>query len=211
MLPHCLIGIEASNSAHHWGRALTAVGHRVKLIPLAYVKPYVRRNKNDADAAAICEAVGRPSMPFVPVRSVENQAQLMRHRMRELLTANRTRLLNALRGHLAEIGIVAPQGSQHAYALNRLLGEGIDENGEVVVADCVREVLAPLLRQIDAIDAEMAVIDDEIEALLKADDKARRLMTIPGVGPKSPRRRSSPPSRKRGPSPTAGSLPRSSA
>jgi transposase len=183
-LPHCLVGIEACSSAHHWGRALTALGHRVKLIPPAYVKPYVRRNKNDAaDAAAICEAVGRPSMRFVPVRSVENQAQLMRHRTRELLAGNRTRLLNALRGNLAEIGIVAPQGVQHAYALKRLLGEGIDENGEIVVADCVREALAPLLRQIDAIDAEMAVIDDEIEALVKADDKARRLMTIPGVGP----------------------------
>ena len=155
-LPQCLVGIEACSSAHHWARALIELGHRVKLIPPAYVKPYVRRNKNDAaDAAAICEAVGRPNMRFVPVRSVENQAQLMRHRARELLAGNRTRMLNALRGNLAEIGVVAAQGAQHAYALKRLLADGCDENGEVVVPDCVRQALAPLVHQIDAIDAEI--------------------------------------------------------
>ena len=106
-LPHCVVGIEACSSAHHWARALIALGHQVKLIPPAYVKPYVRRNKNDAtDAAAICEAVGRPGMRFVSIRSVENQAQLMRHRVRELLIGHRTRMLNALRGHLGEIGVV---------------------------------------------------------------------------------------------------------
>ena len=110
-LPRCLVGMEACSSAHHWARALSELGHEVKLIPPAYVKPYVRRSKNDAvDAAAICEAVGRPAMRFVAVRSVENQAELMRHRARELLAGNRTRMLNALRGHLAEIGVVAAQG-----------------------------------------------------------------------------------------------------
>jgi transposase len=183
-LPPCLIGIEACSSAHHWARSLIDIGHQVKLLPPAYVKPYVRRNKNDAaDAAAICEAVGRPSMRFVPVRSVENQAQLMRHRARELLAGNRTRMLNGLRGHLAEIGVVAAQGAQHAYGLKRLLIDGADENGEVVVPDSVRQALAPLVRQIDAIDAAIAAIDDEIKALVKADETARRLMTIPGVGP----------------------------
>jgi len=104
-LPPCVVGIEACSSAHHWARSLLELGHQVKLIPPAYVKPYVRRNKNDAvDAAAICEAVGRPNMRFVPVRSVENQAQLMRHRTRELLSGHRTRMLNALRGHLGESG-----------------------------------------------------------------------------------------------------------
>jgi transposase len=152
-LPSCLVGIEACSSAHHWARALIAMGHRVKLMPPAYVKPYVRRNKNDAvDAEAICEAVGRPNMRFVAVRAVENQAELMRHRTRELLAGNRTRMLNALRGHLAEIGVVAPQGAQHAYGLKRLLTAGHDENGEIVVPDCVREALAPLAQQIDAID-----------------------------------------------------------
>ena len=183
-LPPCLIGIEACGSAHHWARSLIALGHRVKLIPPAYVKPYVRRNKNDAvDAAAICEAVARPNMRFVPVRSVENQAQLMRHRARELLAGNRTRMLNALRGHLAEIGVVAAQGVQHAYALKRLLAEGVDENGEIIVADCVRKALAPLVHQIDAIDAEIEAIDEEIETQVAADATARRLMSIPGIGP----------------------------
>jgi transposase len=183
-LPPCLVGIEACSSAHHWARSLIALGHQVKMIPPAYVKPYVRRNKNDAvDAAAICEAVGRPNMRFVPVRSVENQAQLMRHRARELLAGNRTRMLNALRGNLAEIGVVAAQGAQHAYALKRLVAGGFDENGEIIIPDCVRQALAPLVHQIEAIDAEIVAIDEEIETLVKADETARRLMTIPGIGP----------------------------
>jgi len=183
-LPRCLVGMEACSSAHHGGRALSELGHEVKLIPPAYVKPYVRRNKNDAvDAAAICEAVGRPNMRFVAVRSVENQAELMRHRARELLAGNRTRMLNALRGNLAEIGVVAAQGAQHAYGLKRLLADGFDDNGEVVVPNCVRQALAPLVHQIDAIDEEIAAIDKEIAALVKADETARRLTTIPGVGP----------------------------
>ena len=183
-LPRCLVGMEACSSAHHWARSLIALGHRVKLIPPAYVKPYVRRNKNDAvDARAICEAVTRPDMRFVGVRSVENQAQLMRHRARELLAGNRTRMLNALRGHLAEIGVIGAQGAQHAYELKRMAAEGFDANGEVVIADCVREALAPLVRQIDAIDAEIAAIDKAIVKRVKADETANRLMTIPGIGP----------------------------
>ena len=183
-LPPCLVGMEACSSAHHWARALIELGHDAKLIPPAYVKPYVRRNKNDAvDAAAICEAVGRPAMRFVPVRSVENQAQLMRHRARELLAGNRTRMLNALRGHLAEIGIVAAQGAQNAYALKRLVADGLDDNGEIIVPDCVRRALAPLVHQIDVVDEEIAAIDEELKALVKSDETARRLMTIPGVGP----------------------------
>jgi transposase len=110
-LPRCVVAMEACSSAHHWGRQLLALGFEVRLIPPAHVKPYVRRNKNDAvDAAAICEAAGRPGQRFVPVRSIENQAELMRHRARELLAGHRTAALNALRGHLAEIGVIAPQG-----------------------------------------------------------------------------------------------------
>ena len=117
----------------------------MRLIPPAHVKPYVRRNKTDAaDAAAICEAAMRPGQRFVPLRGIENQAELMRHRVRELLSGQRTALLNALRGHLSEIGIVAPQGAQHAYRLKRLVADGADENGEIVVAASVREALAPL-------------------------------------------------------------------
>src|SRR5271155_269949 len=167
--PPCLVGIEACSSAHHWARALIAIGHRVKLIPPAYVKPYVRRNKNDAvDAEAICEAVGRPSMRFVAVRAVENQAELMRHRTRELLAGNRTRMLNALRGHLAEIGVVAPQGAQHAYGLKRMAADGFNENGEIVVPDCVRGALGPLIRHIDALDEAIGAIDSELAASVQA-------------------------------------------
>jgi len=183
-LPRCLVAMEACSSAHHWGRALVALGFEVRLIPPAYVKPYVRRNKNDAaDAAAICEAVARPNMRFLAVRSVENQAQLMRHRVRDMLVSQRTQLLNSVRGHLAEIGIVAPQGAQHAYALKALLTEGADANGEIVIPDCVRAALLPLSQQIDALDAGIAAIDKEIAALARNDATARRLMTIPGVGP----------------------------
>ena len=110
-VPPCLIGMEACATAHHWARELAKLGHRVRLIPPAYVKPYVRRGKNDAaDAAAICEAVTRPSMRFVPVKSVENQAALMAHRSRDLLIRQRTQLVNALRAHLAELGLIAAQG-----------------------------------------------------------------------------------------------------
>jgi len=182
-LPRCLVAMEACSSAHHWGRALLALGFEVRLIHAAYVRPFVRRNKNDAiDAAAILEASTRPGMRFVAVRSIENQAQLMRHRTRELLAGDRTRMFNALRGHLAEIGVVAPQGAQHAYELKRLVANGFDENGEVI-PDCVRAALAPLVHQIDAIDAEIEAVDKQIKALVKADETARRLMTIPGVGP----------------------------
>jgi transposase len=183
-LPRCLVAMEACSSAHHWARQLMALGHEVRLIPPAHVKPYVRRNKNDAaDAAAICEAAGRPSQRFVPVRSIDNQAGLMRHRARELLAGQRTAALNALRGHLAEIGVVAPQGAQNAYDLKRMAADGFDESGEIVVPDCVRAALRPLVGQIDALDEAIGAIDRELAASVKADETARRLMTIPGVGP----------------------------
>lgn len=183
-LAPCVVGMEACSSAHHWGRELTKLGHTVKLMPPAYVKPYVRRSKNDAvDAAAICEAAQRPNMRFVAVRSIENQARLMRHRARETLACNRTRMLNALRGHMAEIGLIAPQGVQNAYALKRLAAEGFDENGEVVVPACVREALAPLVHQIEAIDDEIALIDEAIKAEVKCDEAAKRLTSVPGIGP----------------------------
>ena len=141
------------------------------------------RENDAADATAICEAAGRPGQRFVPVRSIENQAELMRHRARELLAGQRTSLINALRGHMAEIGVVAPQGAQHAYDLKRLAADGFDENGEIVVPDCVRAALRPLVRQIDALDEAIAAIDKELAASVKADETAKRLMTIPGVGP----------------------------
>src|SRR5271165_2669823 len=183
-LPPCVVAMEACSSAHHWGRQLAALGFEVRLIPPAHVKPYVRRNKNDAvDAAAICEAAGRPGQRFVPVRSTENQAELMRHRARELLAGQRTAALNALRGHLAEIGVVAPQGAQHAYDLKRLAVDGFDEYGEVVVPDYVCVALRPLVSQIDALDEAIGAIDKEIAMSVKANETAKRLMTVPGVGP----------------------------
>ena len=183
-LPKCLVGMEACSSAHHWGRQIAALGHDVRLMPPAYVKAYVRRNKNDkVDAGACCEAVGRPSMRFVPLRTVENQAELMRHRVREMLSGQRVALLNALRGHLAEIGVIAPQGAQNAYDLKKLAETGHDENGEVLVCDGVRQALAPLLRQIDAIDAEIAGVDKHLAKQAKSDPTARRLITAPGIGP----------------------------
>ena len=183
-LPRCVVAMEACSSAHHWGRQLLELGFAVRLIPPAHVKPYVRRNKNDAaDAAAICEAAGRPGQRFVPVRSVENQAALMRHRARELMVGQRTAVLNALRGHLSEIGVVAAQGVQNAYALKRLACDGVDDDGEIVFPDCVRLALAPLVRQIDALDEAIETIDRELGSFAKADETARRLMTIPGIGP----------------------------
>jgi transposase len=121
-------------------------------------------------------------MRFIPVRSIDNQAQLMRHRARELLVGQRTRMLNALRGHLAEVGLIAAQGVQNAHLLKQLVADGCDASGEIVVPDCVQAALMPLIRQIDAIDAEIGLIDDEIETQVRADAEARRLMTIPGVG-----------------------------
>ena len=118
----CLVGMEACATAHYWARELMALGHTVKLMPPAYVKAYVKRNKNDAaDAEAICEAVTRPSMRFVPIKEAEQQAVLMLHRARSLLVRQRTMLANALRAHLAEFGIVAPQGLRHVEILTKTI------------------------------------------------------------------------------------------
>src|ERR1700684_2479101 len=183
-LPPSVAAMEACSSAHHWGRTLIELGHEVRLLPPAHVKPYVRRNKNDAvDAAAICESAGRPGQRFVPVRSIDNQADLMRHRTRELLAGQRTALLNALRGHLAEIGLVAPQGASHAYGLKRMVADGFNENGEIVVPDCVRGALRSLVGQIDALDEAIGTIDRELAASVKADETAKRLVAVPGGAP----------------------------
>ena len=134
-----LVGLEASGSAHHWARELIKLGHDARMMDPAYVKPYVRRQKNDAsDAAAICEAVSRLSMRFVGVRSLENQAALMRHKTREMLVSQRTQLLKGLRGHLTEVGVIAAQGARHARELAELI-EACDDTIPVEVC----EALAP--------------------------------------------------------------------
>jgi transposase len=179
ILPPCLVGLEACGSAHHWGRELMALGHEVRLMPPSYVKPYVKRQKNDAaDAAAICEAMTRPNMRFVPVRSVANQAALMRHKVRELLVGQRTQALNALRGHLAEVGVIAAQGPNHARALADLVAEGHED-----IPEAVREALGPLIHQARHLDALIDDADRAIAAEAKADPVARRLLSIPGIGP----------------------------
>ena len=178
-LPPCMVGVEACSSAHHWARELMALGHDVHLMPPAYVKPYVKRQKNDvADAAAICEAVTRPSMRFVKVRSIDNQAVLMQHKVREMLVRQRTQILNGLRGHLAEIGIIAAQSPIHARALADLL-----RNGDVSIPRAVARALLPLVTQLDHIDVEIKEADAVIAKLAKADPVAATLMSIPGIGP----------------------------
>jgi transposase len=177
-LPPCLVGLEACATAHYWARELARLGHTVRLMPPAYVKAYVRRGKNDAaDAAAICEAVTRPHMRFVAVKSPAQQSQLMVHRARELLLGQRTALVNALRAHMAEFGVVAAQG---LIGLNELLA--IVAEGDGRLPGLAREVLAGLAGQIRHCEAEIARLDRRLAAQHKASEAARRLDTIPGVG-----------------------------
>lgn len=176
-LPRCLIGMEACATAHHWARALTALGHEVRLIPPAYVKPYLRRQKNDAaDATAICEAVTRPSMRFVPVKSEDQQGILMQHRARDLLISQRTALINALRGHFAELGIVVAQG------VRQLLAR-IDDESDAALSAPARLALKPLATMPTAIEAEIAKLDKIILSAHRRDLVSTRLATIPGIGP----------------------------
>jgi transposase len=171
-LPRCVVAMEACPSAHHWGRQLLALGFEVRLIPPAHVKPYVRRNKNDSvDAAAICEAAGRPGQRFVPVRSIDNQAAVMRHRVREQLVGQRTALLNTARASERDRGGGGP-GARHACRLKRMMA---DANGSSAT-------FRPPA-QIDVLDQAIAEIDEKLIETVKAGERARRLMTIPGVGP----------------------------
>ena len=179
-LPRCLIGVEACATAHYWARELTALGHEVRLMPPQYVKAYVRRQKNDAaDAAAICEAVTRPAMRFVPVKSEAQQAALILHRVRDLLLRQRTMLINALRGHLAEFGVVAPQGPRHVAQLAAV----VRDEGEGHVPEPARRVLLVLVEQLEELAARLAALGRELLARHRADPASRRLATIPGIGP----------------------------
>ena len=179
-LSPCLVGIEACPSAHHWVREVQALGHTVRLIPPTYVKAYLKRSKNDAnDAAAICEAVTRPSMRFVPIKTIEQQTALMLHRTRQLLVRQRTMLSNALRGHLAELGIVSAKGRNGTAELLRIVADGADGR----VSPAVRGILDVLARQYDVIGTEIVSIDKSIVALHRACEASRRLAEIPGIGP----------------------------
>jgi transposase len=179
-LPACLIGIEACPSAHHWGRELEALGHTVRLMPPSYVKAYLKRSKNDAnDAAAICEAVTRPSMRFVALKTKEQQASLMLHRTRQMLVRQRTMLINAMRGHLAELGIVSAKGRNGTGELLRIITDGADGR----IPPVARGILGVLARQYSAIGAEIGSIQKGILAWHRSCEASRRLEEIPGIGP----------------------------
>ncbi len=179
-LAPCLVGIEACPSAHHWGRELAGLGHTVKLMPPSYVKAYLKRSKNDAnDAAAICEAVTRPSMRFVPIKTKEQQTALMLHRTRQLLVRQRTMLSNALRGHLAELGVVSAKGRNGTAELLKIIADAEDRR----VPSSGRGILDVLARQYGAIGAEIKFVDQSILAWHRSCEASRRLEEIPGIGP----------------------------
>jgi transposase len=177
-LPPALIGMEACGGAHFWARELGRPGHEVRLMPAAYVKPYVKRGKTDAaDAEAICEAVTRPTMRFVPARTEAQQASLVESRARDMLVRQRTQTINALRSHLAEFGIVAPQGRKVA-ELVAIVKDAEDAR----LAALAREVLLDLVGQIETLDERIARIEGRMVRRAREDATARRLATIPSIG-----------------------------
>ena len=178
-LPACVVAMEACGGAHFWGRELTRLGHDVRLIPPAYVKPFVKRQKNDAaDAEAICEAAQRPTMRFVAVKSEEIQGAAMVFHVRELLIRQRTQAINALRGHLTEFGLVVPQGAANAARLIALVED--PDSGVPAEGMATLKVLVTTLVHLQE---EIRKLDVEIEGRAKENEVARRLMTVPGIGP----------------------------
>lgn len=174
-----LVGMEACATAHFWAREISALGHDVRLMPPSYVKAYLRRQKNDAaDAEAICEAVTRPSMRFVPMKSAERQGVLVLHRTRELLVRQRTMLINAIRGHCAEFGMIAPQG---AYRAGDLI-EQVRAAEASVLSELARSALLMLADQLDALAAQIHALDRQLLVWHRQDAASQRLATIPGVG-----------------------------
>jgi transposase len=181
-LPPCLIGMEACGSAHHWARKLSGIGHTVKLIAPQFVKPYVKSNKNDArDAEAICEAVSRPNMRFVPMKTVEQQATLALHRARQGFVSARTAQSNQLRGLLSEFGIVMPKGISN---LKRQMPE-ILEDGENGLAHASRALFARLYAHFRELDRQVAELERQIKLCHRENPASRRLEAIPGIGPLS--------------------------
>ena len=179
-LSPCLIGMEACATSHHWARELAKLGHDVRLMPPRYVKPYVKRNKNDAaDAEAICEAVTRPTMRFVPIKTCEQQSVLMLHRTRQLFVRQRTTLINAIRAHLAEFGIVAGIGRNGVEVLLALISKGEDER----IPPAARECLMALAAQLELVKRQILEADRRVLAWHRSSQVSKRLEAIPGVGP----------------------------
>ena len=179
-LTPCLVGIEACASAHHWSRELQALGHTVRLMPPAYVKPYVKRQKNDAaDAEAICEAVTRATMRFVATKTPEQQSCLMLHRTRHLFIRQQTAVINSIRAHLAEFGIVAPVGRN---GVEQLLGVVADSNDRRL-PEVARACVAALGAQLQTQKAQILEFDRLIRAWHRSSEVSKRLDEIPGVGP----------------------------
>lgn len=176
----CLIGIEACGTSHHWARELIKLGHNVKLIPPAYVKPYVKRGKSDAvDAAAICEAVTRPTMRFVEVKTPEQQAILSVHRTRDLIVRQRTQTINILRGQLAEFGIILPQGIYHALQFAK---DCVDEGLSNLPNDA-EEVIIDLCDQLLFLHSKILRLSRHMTQIAKREQRVALLRTVPGVGP----------------------------
>jgi transposase len=173
-----VVALEACGGSHHWGRQLRALGHEVRLIPPQYVKPYVKRGKNDrVDAAAICEAAGRPGMHVVPIKSQQQQADALVLKTRDMLIDQRTQLINALRGHAAEFGVVAGQGTAKVAALREAIAAAAE------IPDIGKEMLAQLGAQIDHLDEQIDKLEAKLAAMHKASPLSRLLTTAPGIGP----------------------------
>lgn len=178
-VPPCLVGMEACATAHYWAREISALGHEVRLMPPAYVKAYLRRQKNDAaDAEAICEAVRRPTMRFVAVKSAERQAVLVLHRTRELLVRQRTMLINAIRAHCAEFGLIAAQGVGR---VGDLLKRAI-QAGPAALPDLAKAAMALMAEQLESLEMQIQALNRRLLAWHKQDETSQRLATIPSVG-----------------------------
>jgi transposase len=177
-IPPCVVAMEACCSSHYWAREIAKLGHATKLIPPQYVKPFVKRQKNDAtDAEAICEAAQRPTMRFVPGKSAEKHADTMLFRGRDLIVRQRSQLIHALRGHFAEFGIIAPAGPASVKKFRACL-----EEQQIDIPLMAQEILHLLLQQIDVLSEKIAMLDKAVKDRAKSDELAKRLMTIPSVG-----------------------------